>query len=294
MAVENTVVTDEAVTAAQTEQDNRSSIQIITDKLAEYGLESLGPKAFQMLLDGTPADSVLFDLRETEEYKERFKGIAMRSANGYTPMNEFDYIKYERRVQQLFLEAGIPSSFMESDDIAEFIANDVSPNELGNRVAMAASAVANVNPELKNQLRELYGVGVADEGELIGYFLDPERAVSAIEQRLQLESAGLSAASVQATGQGLNANVARQLAGQNVQQREVTARLAPQAGLTQATFGDQGVASSELAAAEFGLDSESTAQIRRLRQRRQAAATQRVGGLMTNMGASALGSAQNQ
>lgn len=40
MAVENTVVTDEAVTAAQTEQDNRSSIQIITDKLAEYGLES--------------------------------------------------------------------------------------------------------------------------------------------------------------------------------------------------------------------------------------------------------------
>ena len=294
MAVEDTVLTDDAVMAAQTEQDNRSSMQIISDTLAEYGLESLSPKAFQMLLDGSPADSVLFDLRQTDEYKDRFKGMEARRLNGLGPINEAEYIKYEDDLRQLFAGAGIPSSFMEDDDIAEYIANDVSPNELTQRVAMASAAVANVNPELKNQLRELYGVGVADEGELIGYFLDPERAVTAIEQRLQLESAGLSAASVQATGQGLSANVARQLAGQNVQQREVTARLAPQAGLTQATFGDQGVASSELAASEFGLDSESTAQIRRLRQRRQAAATQRVGGLMTNMGASALGSAQNQ
>ena len=50
MAVEDTVLTDDAVMAAQTEQDNRSSMQIISDTLAQYGLESLSPKAFQMLL----------------------------------------------------------------------------------------------------------------------------------------------------------------------------------------------------------------------------------------------------
>ena len=284
----------DAITAAQEEQDDRTAFQIISDTLEQYGLSSLGPKAWQMMLDGTPPDSVLFDLRQTGEYKERFKGLEMRRLNGYSPMNEAQYINYEKNTRQLMLEAGIPRAFMEDDDIAEFIANDVSPNELGNRVAMAAAAVSNVNPELKNQLRELYGIGAAGEGELIGYFLDPERGVNAIEQRLQLESAGLSAASVQATGQGIKANVAKQLAGQNVQQREITARLAPQAGLTQATFSDQGVASSELAAAEFGLDPESAAQIRRLRQRRQVGAMQKVGGLMTNVGASGLGSAQNQ
>ena len=140
----------------------------------------------------------------------------------------------------------------------------------------------------------MYGIGTENDGELIAYFLDPERGVNVIEQRLQMESAGLSAAAVQATGQGIGSGVARQLAGQNVQQREISQRLGQQAGLTQQLFGEQdAVTSTELAAASFGLDSESTAQVRRLRQRRQAAAEQRAGGLVTGMGATGLGSAQN-
>ena len=75
MAEEDTVLTDDAITAAQEEQDNRTAFQIISDTLEQYGLSNLGPKAWQMMLDGTPPDSVLFDLRQTEEYKERFKGL---------------------------------------------------------------------------------------------------------------------------------------------------------------------------------------------------------------------------
>ena len=87
--------------------------------------------------------------------------------------------------------------------------------------------------------------------------------------------------------------LAKKLASQNVQQREVTARLNPQAGLTQATLSDKGATTSELAASSFGLDPDSTAQIKRLRQRRQATAQRQTGGLITNVGASGLGSAQN-
>ena len=293
MAEEDTVLTDDAITAAQEEQDNRTAFQIISDTLEQYGLSNLGPKAWQMMLDGTPPDSVLFDLRQTEEYKERFKGLEMRRLNGLGPMSEAEYIGYEDNTRQLMLSAGIPRAFMEDDDIAEFIANDVSQAELSQRVAMASAAVANVDPELKNQLREFYGVGVEDEGELVAYFLDPERGVTAIEQRLQLESAGLSTAAIQATGQGLNVGLAKKLASQNVQQREVTARLNPQAGLTQATLSDKGATTSEVAASSFGLDPDSTAQIKRLRQRRQATAQRQTGGLITNVGASGLGSAQN-
>ena len=31
----------------------------------------------------------------------------------------------------------------------------------------------------------MYGVGIENDGELVAYFLDPDRAVDVIEQRLQ-------------------------------------------------------------------------------------------------------------
>ena len=37
MAEEDTVLTDDAITAAQEEQDNRTAFQIISDTLEQYG-----------------------------------------------------------------------------------------------------------------------------------------------------------------------------------------------------------------------------------------------------------------
>lgn len=291
-----TVVDDSAVMQAQETQDDRDALTIIKDTLASYGLEGLAADAYRFLMEGASTDSVMIQLKETEQFKERFKGLELRRQQGLPAISPAEYIRLERDYRQTMSAAGLPEGFYDSpDDFAEFIGNDVSPAEMTQRVSMATTAVSNVNPELKNQLREMYGIGTENDGELIAYFLDPERGVNVIEQRLQMESAGLSAAAVQATGQGIGTGVARQLAGQNVQQREISQRLGQQAGLTQQVFGEQqAVTSTELAAASFGLDSESTAQVRRLRQRRQAAAEQRTGGLVTGMGATGLGSAQNQ
>ena len=291
---EDTVLTDDAVTQAQETQDDRDALQIINDKLSQYGLEGLSADAYRFLMEGSSTDSVMLQLRDTEQFKERFKGLDMRQP-GMAPLTPAQYIQLESNFRQTMAAAGLPEGFYDSpDDFAEFIGNDVSPAEMTQRVAMASTAVANINPQLKNQLQEMYGIGVENDGELIAYFLDPDRGVNVIEQRLQMESAGLSAAAIQATGQGIGTGVARQLAGQNVQQREISQRLGQQAGLTQQVFGEQNaVTSTELAAASFGLDSETTAQVRRLRQRRQAASQQRTGGLVTGMGATGLGSAQN-
>ena len=294
MAEEDTVLTDDAVMEAQETQDDRDALQIISDTLASYGLEGLAADAYRFLMEGASTESVMIQLKETEQFKERFKGLDMRQP-GMAPLTPAQYIQLESNYRQTMAAAGLPEGFYDSpDDFAEFIGNDISPAEMTQRVSMASTAVANVNPELKNQLQEMYGIGVENDGELIAYFLDPDRGVNVIEQRLQMESAGLSAAAIQATGQGIGTGVARQLAGQNVQQREISQRLGQQAGLTQQVFGEQNaVTSTELAAASFGLDSETTAQVRRLRQRRQAASQQRTGGLVTGMGATGLGSAQN-
>ena len=292
---EDTVLTDDPVMEAQETQDDRDALTIIKDTLASYGLEGLAADAYRFLMEGASTESVMIQLKDSDIYRDRFAGMETRRQQGLPAISPAEYIRLERDYRQTMSAAGLPEGFYDSpDDFAEFIGNDVSPAEMTQRVSMATTAVSNVNPELKNQLREMYGIGVENDGELIAYFLDPDRGVNVIEQRLQMESAGLSAAAVQATGQGIGTGVARQLAGQNVQQREISQRLGQQAGLTQQVFGEQqAVTSTELAAASFGLDSESTAQVRRLRQRRQAAAEQRTGGLVTGMGATGLGSAQN-
>mgnify|MGYP003137413410 CR=1 FL=1 len=292
-----TVLDDNAVLAAADEVDRRNALEIIQAKLAEYGLEGLTDQVNAWLLEGFTAENVLIQIRDTEIFKERFRGMELRNAQpGMVAISPAEYIRLERQYRGIMEAAGLPQGFYDSpDDFAQFIGNDVSPEEMRQRVSMASSAVSNINPELKNQLRDMYGVGVENDGELIMYFLDPERAINVIEQRLRIESAGLSATAIQATGQGISKSVARQLvADQNVQQREISQRLAPQAGLTQATFSDTGTTTTELAAATFGLDPESVSNIRKLRQRRQSVSQRRAGGLVTGMGAVGLGSAENQ
>ena len=295
MAEEDTVLDDSAVVDATEEQDRRNALEIIEDALAEYGLTGLTDTVNAWLMEGSSVESVLIQIKDTDQFRDRFKGMQIRKDNGWPAISPAEYINLERDYRNLMETAGLPAGFYDNpDDFASFIGNDISDAEMRQRVSMAATAAANVNPLLKNQLREMYGIGVENDGELTAYFLDPERGVSVIEQRLQMESAGLSATAIQATGQGIAKPVARQLATRGYQDMQVAERLAPQAGLTQATLSDTGTTTTELAAASFGLDSESTAQVRRLRQRRQARGKRQTGGLATGMGLVGLGSSPGQ
>jgi hypothetical protein len=287
------VTEDELAISAQEEQDARNAVEIIRDTLKQYGLEDLTSEAYNMLIEGSSTEAVVLRLRESERFQERFSGMQMRTDNKLAAISPAEYISLERSYKQTLMAAGIPEGFYDSpDDLAAFIGNDVSPNEMTQRVSMAAAAVQSVDPNLKTQLRDLYGIGVENDGELVAYFLDPERGVNVIEQRLQMEAAGLSSAAMGTLGGGLERQTAEQLADLNVQRREITERLQGQRGLTQQLLGEeQAVTTSELAAAEFGLDSEATADVARLRQQRQQRGRRQMGTLVTGAGASGLGRA---
>ena len=287
------VTEDELAISAQEEQDARDAVEIIRDTLRQYGLEDLTSEAYNMLIDGSSTDAVVLRLRESESFQERFKGMQMRTDNKLSGISPAEYISLERSYRQTMAAAGIPEGFYDSpDDLAAFIGNDVSQNEMAQRVAMAAAAVQSVDPNLKTQLRDLYGIGTENDGELTAYFLDPDRGVNVIEQRLQMEAAGLSSAAMGTLGGGFERQTAEQLADLGVQRREVTERLQGQRGLTQQLLGEnQAVTTSELAAAEFGLDSEATADVARLRQQRQQRGRRQMGSLVTGAGASGLGRA---
>ena len=287
------VLEDEFVEAAQEAQDARDALEIIKDTLSQYGLEGLSGEAYNMLIEGSSPEAVTLRLRETEQFQERFKGMEMRREAGFPAISPGEYIALERNYKQTMIAAGIPAGFYDSpDDFAAFIGNDVSPNEMSQRVAMAAAAVQSVDPNLKTQLRDLYGIGVENDGELTAYFLDPDRGVNVIEQRLQMEAAGVSSAAVGTLGGGFERDTAERLADLNVQRREITERMQGQRGLTQRLVGEErAVTTSELAAAEFGLDSDATADVKRLRQQRQQRGRREMGSLVTGAGVTGLGRA---
>lgn len=287
------VLEDEFVEAAQEAQDARDALEIIKDSLRQYGLEGLSGEAYNMLIEGSSPEAVVLRLRETEQFQERFKGMEMRREAGFPAISPGEYIALERNYKQTMIAAGIPEGFYDSpDDFAAFIGNDVSPNEMSQRVAMAAAAVQSVDPNLKTQLQDLYGIGVENDGELTAYFLDPDRGVNVIEQRLQMEAAGLSSAAVGTLGGGFERDTAERLADLNVQRREITERMQGQRGLTQRLVGEErAVTTSELAAAEFGLDSDATADVKRLRQQRQQRGRREMGSLVTGAGVTGLGRA---
>jgi hypothetical protein len=285
------VTEDELIQRAQEEQDARDALEIIQDSLGQYGLEGLSGFAYNMLIEGASVDSVMRQIRQTDEFQSRFSGLELRRQAGLSAISPAEYVTLERSYKQVLMAAGIPAGFYDSpEDLAAFIGNDVSQSEFTERVAMAASAVQSVDPNLRTQLQNLYGIGADNDGELIAYFLDPERGVNVIEQRLQMEAAGLSAAAVSTLGAGFERQTAERLADLRVQQREITERLQGQQALTQQLLGEgRAVSASEVAAAEFGLDSEATANIRRLRQEREGRTRRQSGALVTGAGATGLG-----
>ena len=281
---------EDMVTAA----DYEDAWVLLKDQLTEYGLEDLYDFAYEMTITGASESSVMIQLRDQPAYKERFLGMEARKAAGYPPISPFEYLELEKGYRRSMLEAGLPETLFDSkEDFAEFIGNDISVAELEERVDLAATALNAADPEIRNQLEELYGIGAEGDGELIAYYLDPERTVSYLEQKQQQEAATLSAAAVGALGEGgsLSRGQAERLAEQNIQAREITARLGGRGSLTQSMLGSKGMSSSEFAAAEFGMDSESTAQLKKTQQVRQGMGKRRSGAMATQQGVTGLGSA---
>ena len=274
---------------------------ILQDQLDAWGLGELIDWAMGELTmfgaeNPNAIDAVLARLRITPTYQARFAGNEIRRRNGIAVLSEAGYFIEENAMRSAAARAGLPKGFYDQpDDFAQFIGNGVSSEEYAERVGFAAMAVQSVDPELRRQLGSMYGIGVGSDGDLIAYYLDPERAVSVFKQRLQLEAAGLSAASKNTLKQGFEVPIAERLAGMFVQAREIGDRLATQRGLvgTRLLRETKEYSASEVAAAEFGLDSDLTREIRNLRKRREEAAKKVSGALATTGGIVGLGSSNS-
>lgn len=269
--------------------------------LSRYGLLSLYGQAVEWMISGV-ADSperLELALRETPEFRARFKGLFDREAAGLPPISVDEYLAYEDQAFQMMRELGFPPGFYDDpDDFANLIGANVSLNEFRQRAEAYADAAAVGREQYRVELaRHFQGALVGDEvdaltdGDLAALLVDPSRALPALRQRLQ--AAQISAAGVGSGFGALSFEEATRLGAAGMdeaQARQALGALAQQGSVTGALAGEgEGVARETQLGAVAG-ESGAVSALERARRRRLGG-FEGAGGFATGReGVSGLGS----
>lgn len=210
---------------------DRDAAVALQTLFASFGLDTLGPKIIGFLKDGFSSDTISLLLQQTPEYKARFAANDARLRAGLPVLSPAEYISTENAYRQVMSAAGLPPGFYDnSSDFTNWIAGDVSPTEIQQRVQVASDLVNNADQNTINQFKQFYG---GSNGDLIAYALDRNVAEPLLEKQYR---------SAQIAGAGANNNV-------NVSQSQAEALAG--AGVTQSQaiqgFGQVGVDQGTLA-----------------------------------------------
>lgn len=191
-----------------------------------------------------------------------------RLADGLTIMPEpspASYVALEDGYRMALV--GLPKGLWgSSQDVADWIVKDVSPEEVSSRVTTAKNYINySTNTTIKSELRKIYGM---TDQEMTAYVLDEERALGYIENEYQsrLRKSTVGASAIDA-GLSLNDLQRDQLAGNDIYGKSYGNTLAGMNVVAEdsETYADLGKMSgiktsdSELISDQFGLSGGATA-----------------------------------
>jgi hypothetical protein len=251
----------------------------------DYGLSSLMGKIESYVRSGLDGDAVVAQIRDTPEYKERFPAMAALSSKRRA-ISEAAYIDFERNAAGLERAYGLPAGMLNKDTVTNLITNEVSAQELENRVTMAAAGAFQASQEVRDTFREFYGI---ESGGLTAYFLDPDKALPLLNKQYASAQIGAEA---QMQDFAIASGMAERLTEAGITQQEARqgfAQTARQRGFMQGR-GDT-VTQEQLVSGTFMNDQESKNAIERA-QKGRTAQFQQGGSFTANaQGVSGLGSA---
>jgi len=255
--------------------------------LRRYGLEGLFDSLNKAVMADTTlvrnADALFGSIRETPIYKERFKGNADRVKKGLPELSEAEYINQEMSYKTNLKNLGMPKGFYDTQEaFANFIANDISPVELAQRIQQGYNAVTQASPEVVNQLKRM--VPDLTDGDIAAYFLDPTKSGQEIERKAR--AAQISAAGVTQGGMQITTAQAEQLAQQGVsaeQAQQGFTQIGQQEQLFRSNLmGEQALTQEQIVAGTLTNDQAAAERIARRRRGRTAAFE--TGGSFTGQG----------
>lgn len=204
-------------------------------------------------------------VRKTQTWANRFGAVSKaREKAGLSYLDEGQIVALEDGYKEVLSKSGMPAGYYDSfKDFQNWISNDVSVAEIGERVNLAEAAVNNSDPNYVLALKNLYGLR---QGDLVAYFLDRTRGVEVLNQQLQAADIGAAALD---TGIGIDRTFT-----ENLVDRGVNRQMAQQVFSEVAETGDQwrrlaamgreSLTDQSLVEMDLGMDPETGKKVKRL------------------------------
>jgi hypothetical protein len=225
--------------------------------------------ADRRLTKSSSLDDIGVQLRDSESFKTRFSGNEKLRAAKKPVYSVSDYLQLESQYRDNLLAAGMPADFYSSQaDIANFIGNQNSPDEIKARVEQGFAAVKNADPKVVAELKTMYGL---DDGTLAAFFLDPVRTKDTVLRAARAAEVGSQAR--QQAGISLSSSAAELLVQQGVTQEEARtgfAQVSQLQELTRPLQGEQALTQEELVAGSLGTNAAAAQRVAKTKRRRKA------------------------
>ena len=253
--------------------------------LSQFGLGELAGNVESLIGEwGANTEVIAERLRQTEQYRERFKGMTRLQAKGVTDIrNEAEYIELESNYRQVFRDAGLQSflgdagSKKELDAIADLVGNySVSVAEVRDRVTDAQRVVADAPQSVRSAFQQYYNV---DPSTLVQYVLDPVRTSAEINRKANAAIVGGLAAQQGLTfgagvaeriGDYASGGLGADLSGSQIQPQLTSIAETQRATGRLAALEGSILSDEETALAQLDLDIEAGEKVRGLQSRERA------------------------
>lgn len=263
--------------ALEFQQGVETATTILQSTFKYYGLED--PQlvgdiktalAERRITGASSIDDIGVQLRESEAFKRRFAANEARLAAKKPAYSVSQYLQLESAYRQALNASGMPKDFYDTpEDFQNFIANDISPDEIQYRIQQGYEAVKNADPQVVNELKTLYGL---DDATLAAYFIDPNRTKEQVVRSAR--AAEVAAQARQQAGISLTAPQAELLSTQGVTESTAQAgfaKIKQSEQLLSPLAGEDALTQEELIAGTFGTSGAATQRVATARRRRQAA-----------------------
>lgn len=136
-------------------------------------------------------------VEQTDVWQTRFAVIVeqrKRQAAGQPVqvMTPAEVVEYEQTAAQMMRRYGLPTWFYdEQSDFNKLILNGLSPAELESRIGGAYNQIANIDPTIREQFSQFYGV--EGDAALVAFFLDPDKTEAQLDKVALASRAGAMA-----------------------------------------------------------------------------------------------------
>jgi hypothetical protein len=187
----------EQAAAAEAEKKRRagqSAYDILLAEFNQYGLGTLVEPLRSLIISGPSEAELTLALRQTPAYQNRFAANAARINKGLRALSEAEYLNLEDGYQNIMRNYGLPANYYTKDatgkqeGFEKFIAGDVSPTELEDRVVTAQQRVLNAAPEVTTALKQFYPD--ITNGDILAYTLDPSKGLAEIKRKVTAAEIG--------------------------------------------------------------------------------------------------------